>query len=51
MVDLLCGDASKAREKLGWKPTVGFQELIRMMVAADLKLVQPSVASAIPMSA
>lgn len=50
-VDLLCGDASKAREKLGWKPTVGFQELIRMMVAADLKLVQPSVASAIPMSA
>ena len=35
-VDHLCGDASKARAKLGWKPTVGFKELILMMVEADL---------------
>ena len=36
-VDLLCGDASKARQKLGWKPTVDFYQLIEMMVATDLK--------------
>ena len=35
-VDLLIGDSTKAREKLGWKPTVQFEELIRMMVASDL---------------
>lgn len=35
-VDLLVGDASKAREKLGWQPKVGFQELVKMMVDADL---------------
>jgi GDPmannose 4,6-dehydratase len=34
-VDLLIGDASKARERLGWEPTVRFDELIRMMVDAD----------------
>ncbi len=39
-VDILCGDASKAREKLGWVPEVGFEELIKMMVAADLEAVQ-----------
>lgn len=32
----LCGDASKAREKLGWTPQVGFAELVAMMVEADL---------------
>jgi GDPmannose 4,6-dehydratase len=36
-VDLLIGDASKAREKLGWRPTVAFSELIEMMVDADLE--------------
>ncbi|MEY4362089.1 MAG: GDP-mannose 4,6-dehydratase [Actinomycetota bacterium] len=36
-VDLLIGDASKAREKLGWVPEVGFPELVRMMVQHDLK--------------
>ena len=36
-VDILVGDASKAREKLGWKPTVGFKELVEMMVDADIK--------------
>jgi GDPmannose 4,6-dehydratase len=36
-VDLLIGDPAKAREKLGWKPQVGFEELVRMMVDADMK--------------
>ncbi len=35
-VDLLLGDATKARHKLGWSPKVGFAELIRLMVDADL---------------
>ena len=39
-VDVLCGDATKAREKLGWKPEVGFEELIKMMVEADLGMVR-----------
>jgi len=36
-VDLLVSDPSKAREKLGWEPEVRFEELVRMMVQADLK--------------
>jgi GDPmannose 4,6-dehydratase len=36
-VDLLIGDAAKAREKLGWCPKVTFRELIEMMVDSDLK--------------
>jgi GDPmannose 4,6-dehydratase len=35
-VDLLIGDASKAHDKLGWKPEVNFEDLVRMMVAHDL---------------
>jgi len=35
-VDLLIGDASKARDVLGWKPRVGFPELVRMMYENDL---------------
>ena len=35
-VDLLIGDSSKAREKLGWTPKVGFEELVRMMVKNDI---------------
>jgi GDPmannose 4,6-dehydratase len=35
-VDLLIGDPGKARRQLGWKPKVGFRELVRMMVEADL---------------
>jgi len=34
-VDLLIGDYSKAKEKLGWEPTVRFEELVRMMVDGD----------------
>lgn len=36
-VDLLLGDAAKARAVLGWKPRVTFPQLVRMMVAADLE--------------
>jgi GDPmannose 4,6-dehydratase len=36
-VDLLIGDPTRAREQLGWTPKVGFRELIRMMVDADLE--------------
>ena len=35
-VDLLLGDASKAQRVLGWKPKVGFKELVRLMVDADM---------------
>jgi GDPmannose 4,6-dehydratase len=35
-VDLLIGDAGKARDQLGWKPTMGFAELIERMVDADV---------------
>ncbi len=37
-VDLLVGDASKAERELGWKPKTNFEQLIRLMVDADLKL-------------
>jgi|TARA_Y100000310_G_scaffold276053_1_gene292940 GDPmannose 4,6-dehydratase len=37
-VDHLLGDATKIKETLGWEPTVGFDELVRIMVDADLKL-------------
>jgi GDPmannose 4,6-dehydratase len=37
-VDLLLGDASKARKELGWKPRVGFKELVRLMVDHDLSM-------------
>ena len=35
-VDILTGDATKARQRLGWKPKVSFPELVKMMVEADL---------------
>src|SRR5688500_15355797 len=38
-VDLLVGDASKAKRELGWEPQVGLAELVAMMVDADLELV------------
>lgn len=37
-VDLLVGDAAKAREKLGWRPQTSFATLVREMVAADLAI-------------
>ncbi|WP_298401543.1 GDP-mannose 4,6-dehydratase [uncultured Chloroflexus sp.] len=39
-VDLLIGDPSKARQKLGWQPRTTFPELVQMMVEADLHLVK-----------
>jgi GDPmannose 4,6-dehydratase len=36
-VDLLVGDPGKAREVLGWEPTVSFEQLVEMMVKADLE--------------
>ncbi|CAB4720920.1 unannotated protein [freshwater metagenome] len=37
-VDLLIGDATKAREKLGWEPEVDFPTLVRLMVQNDLRI-------------
>jgi len=42
-VDLLIGDNTKARKKLGWKPLVKFPALIRMMVDADMEMVRKQV--------
>jgi GDPmannose 4,6-dehydratase len=37
-VDLLIGDPARARESLGWQPTTGFEDLVTMMVDADIAL-------------
>ncbi len=39
-VDLLVSDPTKAREMLGWEPDIGFEELVRMMVEADLAMLE-----------
>ena len=39
-VDLLVGDPAKAKRVLGWEPATSFEELIRLMVDADLELLQ-----------
>ena len=39
-VHTLCGDATRARERLGWRPEVTFEELVVMMVEADLRQVE-----------
>ena len=44
-VDLLIGDASKAREKLGWKPKTPFLQLVKEMVASDLAEARREVAN------
>ena len=38
-VDFLLADASKAREKLGWKPMITFNELVKIMIDADMELI------------
>ncbi|WP_315704470.1 MULTISPECIES: GDP-mannose 4,6-dehydratase [unclassified Bradyrhizobium] len=43
-VDLLIGDCSKARDKLGWKPKMSFTDLVREMVASDLAAARREVA-------
>jgi len=37
-VDLLIGDASKAKRELGWEPKVSFKELVQLMVDADVAM-------------
>jgi GDPmannose 4,6-dehydratase len=44
-VDLLQGDSSKARRLLGWQPRVNFQQLVGMMVEADLELAERELRS------
>jgi GDPmannose 4,6-dehydratase len=44
-VDLLVGDATKAREVLGWEPEVAFEDLVMMMVDADMDLLQGKLRS------
>jgi GDPmannose 4,6-dehydratase len=44
-VDLLLGDATKAREQLGWTPEVNFKQLVRLMVDHDLALAQAELAA------
>ena len=39
------GDASKAEVTLGWRPRVGFEELVRMMVDADVELARKEAAA------
>lgn len=38
--DILLGDASKAKEKLGWEYETDFEELVRIMVEADIKTLE-----------
>jgi GDPmannose 4,6-dehydratase len=47
-VDLLVGDATKARTELGWKPEVGFEDLVAMMVDHDLRLEAAKAGIALP---
>lgn len=42
-VDLLIGDPSKAKNKLGWEPRVSFEQLVEMMVRADIDRLSPLV--------
>lgn len=44
-VDLLIGDSSKARDKLGWQPKVSFGELVEMMVRNDVAQLSPAAAA------
>jgi len=43
-VDALCGDASKAKERLGWEPQVKFSELVRIMIDSDVKALEDGLA-------
>jgi GDPmannose 4,6-dehydratase len=42
-VDILIGDPTKAKEKLGWEPKVQLPELVKMMVEHDIKLARREV--------
>ncbi len=45
-VDLLLGDASKARRTLGWEPKISFKELVRLMVTSDMEIAKRERANA-----
>jgi GDPmannose 4,6-dehydratase len=47
-VDLLIGDASKARRQLGWAPKTRFAELVRLMVEADIQSLEDQAAGRVP---
>jgi len=47
-VDVLIGDSSKAREKLGWRPKVSFHELVEMMVRSDVGRESAAVGASAP---
>ena len=49
-VDTLVGDASKARQVLGWEPKVHFNDLVKMMVESDLALLQKQISAGTPHS-
>jgi GDPmannose 4,6-dehydratase len=42
-VDHLVGDASKARRELGWEPKVSFEQLVRLMVDADVERLERAI--------
>ena len=44
-IDVLVGDAAKARAKLGWKPKTSFAQLVKEMVAGDLAIARREVAN------
>lgn len=47
-VDLLLGDATKAKTRLNWRPEVGFEDLVRMMVESDVEAEAKKVGAGIP---
>ncbi|HUI07687.1 MAG TPA: GDP-mannose 4,6-dehydratase, partial [Verrucomicrobiae bacterium] len=47
-VDVLMGDASKAKKLLGWEPKTTFQDLVRLMVDADIKMLRDQLAGKVP---
>jgi GDPmannose 4,6-dehydratase len=47
-VDCLIGDASKARERLGWEPRLRFKDLVKIMVKADLEFEQAKMTGTPP---
>lgn len=50
-VDLLIGDAGKAKEKLGWQPKVTFRELVKIMVEADIAQLDRQLSGKVPTEA
>lgn len=43
-VDVLCGDATKAREELGWESSLRFEELVELMVEEDIRMLNDQLA-------